>query len=246
MLPLRRGRYIARIASLPEDTTAAQNLRRLVFLRASVPDRSDTDSFDASHSHMLIEDQQTGELVCCYRFLVMRSGAEVPCSYAAQHYDLTTLSRFWGPLVEMGRFCIRPGLRDPDILRLAWAAMTMIVDRESAEMLFGCASFRGAFPERHRHGLAYLAAGHIAPDSWRPDVRAAEVVWLNAGDGRPFDLKSGMQGLPSLLRSYLQMGGRVSDHAVIDRDLDTLHVFTGVEVRSIPPVRKRLLRALAT
>jgi len=47
------------------------------------------------------------------------------------------------------------------------------------------------------------------------------------------------------LRTYLGMGGWVSDHAVIDRDLGTLHVFTGVEVAAIPDRRKRALRAMS-
>lgn len=51
--------------------------------------------------------------------------------------------------------------------------------------------------------------------------------------------------IPPLLRSYLAMGGWVSDHAVIDRDLETLHVFTALEISAIPPGRARLLRALA-
>ena len=44
--------------------------------------------------------------------------------------------------------------------------------------------------------------------------------------------------------TYLAMGGWVSDHAVVDRDLHTLHVFTGVEIARIPAARARLLRAL--
>jgi hypothetical protein len=47
------------------------------------------------------------------------------------------------------------------------------------------------------------------------------------------------------LRSYLGLGGWVGDHAVIDRDLDTLHVFTCVEVDRIPPARAASLRALS-
>jgi hypothetical protein len=49
--------------------------------------------------------------------------------------------------------------------------------------------------------------------------------------------------MPPLLRTYLMMGGWVSDHAVVDDHMNTLHVFTGVEIGAIPPVRKRLLRA---
>ena len=51
--------------------------------------------------------------------------------------------------------------------------------------------------------------------------------------------------MPPLLRSYLAMGGWVSDHAVVDPVLRTMHVFTGVEIGTIPPARQRLLRATA-
>ena len=50
--------------------------------------------------------------------------------------------------------------------------------------------------------------------------------------------------MPPLLRSYLRMGGWVGDHAVVDGDLDTLHVFTGLEVGAIPAARVRRLRSL--
>jgi putative hemolysin len=54
-----------------------------------------------------------------------------------------------------------------------------------------------------------------------------------------------MRAMPPLLRSYLAMGGWVSDHAVVDRDLGTLHVFTALEIAALPPARARRLRALA-
>ena len=41
------------------------------------------------------------------------------------------------------------------------------------------------------------------------------------------------------------MGGWVSDHAVVDEKMNTLHVFTGVEIGAIPAARKRLLRAVS-
>ena len=59
------------------------------------------------------------------------------------------------------------------------------------------------------------------------------------------DLKVAMKAMPPLLRTYLMMGGWVSDHAVVDRDLNTLHVFTGLEITAISPARKKLLRAVA-
>lgn len=57
------------------------------------------------------------------------------------------------------------------------------------------------------------------------------------------DPRRGAEQMPSLLRSYLAMGGWVGDHAVIDREMNTLHVFTGLEVAAIPAGRARVLRA---
>jgi putative hemolysin len=59
------------------------------------------------------------------------------------------------------------------------------------------------------------------------------------------DARRGLPLIPPLLRTYLAMGGWVSDHAVVDRDLNTLHVFTGLEIGAIPPARARALRAVA-
>ena len=48
-----------------------------------------------------------------------------------------------------------------------------------------------------------------------------------------------MRMMPPLLRGYLSLGGWVSDHAVIDPDLKTLHVFTGLEVKRVPSRRAK-------
>ncbi|MEO1331759.1 MAG: ornithine-acyl-ACP acyltransferase, partial [Pseudomonadota bacterium] len=60
---------------------------------------------------------------------------------------------------------------------------------------------------------------------------------------RRADPARAMRLMPPLLRGYLSLGGWVSDHAVIDPELNTLHVFTGVEVKRVPKSRARLLRS---
>ena len=145
----------------------------------------------------------------------------------------------------MGRFCIHPDWHDPDILRLAWGAMTAFVDANRIDMLFGCSSFAGTETDNYLDAFAMLKARHLAPKRWWPRIKAAEVFRYAARLRRKPDLKKAMSGMPPLLRTYLSMGGWVSDHAVVDRQMNTLHVFTGVEISAIPPARKRLLRAVA-
>jgi len=242
VLALNKGRYRARIAQTPQDVAAAQALRALAFGTGA---ECDIDDFDAICTHILIEDSREDAVVCCFRFLPLTGGAEIGRSYAAQFYDLDALLDFEGPIVEMGRFCIHPDARDGDILRVAWAAMTQYVDDNGVELLCGCSSFAGTETKDYLDAFAMLKARHLAPKRWLPRVKAPAVFQFAKKLRRKPDAKKAMLRMPPLLRTYLLMGGWVSDHAVVDSHMNTLHVFTGLEIKSIPPARKRLLRAVA-
>lgn len=242
MPTLLKGRYGARLARSAADHRAAQRLRSLAFRGAAA---ADADPFDADCVHVLVEDQRTGTLVCCFRLLHLPSGAEIGRSYSAQFYELSALRDFDGPMVEMGRFCIHPDWRDADILRVAWGAMTAYVDAEGVEMLFGCSSFHGTEAADYHDAFALLRDRHLAPKRWLPRVKAPSVFEFARRLRRKPDLRAARAKMPPLLRTYLLMGGWVSDHAVIDNDLGTLHVFTGLEIRAVPAARARRLREVA-
>jgi L-ornithine Nalpha-acyltransferase len=249
MPALRQGRYTARLAAAPHDLVAAQSLRYQCFVAgrggvATVPDR-DCDAFDAACLQMLVEEAETGRLVCTYRLMPLRNGAEIHRSYAAQYYDLARLSAFEGPMMELGRFCTAPGRPpDADLLRVAWGAMARVVDDLGVKMLFGCTSFDGADPAKHYAALQALAAHHLGPAALRPGQLHSETVPY-AANLTSFDPRLARAQTPALLRTYLAMGGWVGDHAVPDRQLDTLHVFTALDIAAVPPARARALRAVA-
>lgn len=245
MALLIKGRYRARLAETEADLEAAQRLRFKAFRNARTPGM-DSDGFDARCTHMLVEEIQTGTLVCCFRLLLIENGRALGDCYAAQHYELARLAEFNGTMLEMGRFCIHPDHPDPDILRVAWGSLTAYVDEAGVEMLFGCSSFQGTSTEAYLDAFSLLKERHLAPKRWLPRVKAPRIFpFARKLRLRRPDLKAAMQAMPPLLRTYLLMGGWVSDHAVVDRDLNTLHVFTGLEISAIPPARKRLLRAVA-
>ena len=241
-----REQYRARLAATDDDLRRAQALRHLAFVTArSLPPRPgglETDAFDAICRHVLVEDASAA-LAATFRFLPLTSGAEIGRSYSASYYDLAALASYDRPMVEMGRFCIRPGLRDPEVLRCAWGAMTDFVDREGVGMLFGCSSFEGTDWANYADAFAMLRERHLAPKRWLPRIKAPDVFRFAARLRRTPDRVRALKTMPPLLRSYLGMGGWVSDHAVVDRDLGTLHVFTGLEIGRIPGARARLLRA---
>lgn len=247
MQPVVKGCYRVRPAATTADRTAAQRLRHIAFHPAAAARDAgglDSDRFDAICTHVLVEDIRTDRLVGCFRMLDLRDGSQIDRSYSAQFYDLSALSRYAGPMIEIGRFCIHPDHHDPDILRLAWAALTCHVDSHGIEMMFGCSSFRGTDQGLYLDAFAMLRDSHLAPPQWLPGIKAPQVYRFGAQSQGSIDRRRGLQAMPPLLRSYLMMGGWVSDHAVIDPQMDTLHVFTGLEIRAIPEARKKLLRAV--
>lgn len=219
--------------------------RLLAFRRRAFPHRHgrEEDDQDALSAHVMVE--RDGAVLAYFRVMIFGWGAGLSQGYAARFYDVAPLAGYANPIAEMGRFCVAPEGVHPDVLRLAWGAMTRIVDEGRAGLLVGCSSFRGADWTRHRAGLALLAAEFLGPGEHRPGRKAAEVVDYPALVGPVGDRRASLSGLPPLLRTYLTMGGWVSDHAVVDRDMDTLHVFTCVEVDRVPAARAASLRAVA-
>jgi len=169
------------------------------------------------------------------------SGTAAVHGYSAQVFDLSPLRVFERPVLELGRFAIDPQRGNSDIFRLAWGVVTQLVDQNNVSFLFGCSSFVGTSPQAHSAGFRYLCRHrHIAPHSWRPvfhgGYRLAQAFEDHKDGGAP--------DLPPLLRAYLGLGGKVSDHAVIDPDLGTTLLFTGLNVAQVPQKRAQRLRAI--
>lgn len=240
MKSFEKGSYKVRIAASEADVRAAQALRHKAFFGR---DGRDCDAFDEMAHHILIETG-AGGLAGCFRLMDIADGAALLAGYSGQFYGLEALARQSGPMLELGRFCLAPELHDPDVIRVAWAALTRYVDENAIKTLMGCASFAGTAPAAHADSFALLKARYLGPAALRPNIKARAVYRFEDGQARA-DFKRGLARMPGLLRSYMAMGGWVSDHAVIDEEMNRLHVFTALDVARMPDGRKRLLRASA-
>ncbi|HBZ44429.1 MAG TPA: ornithine-acyl-ACP acyltransferase [Maritimibacter sp.] len=236
---LTHGGYEARRAASDADRDRAFALRYRAFVDPKGQGR-ERDGFDGLFDHVLIE--RAGEVVGTYRYAVFDNMALVSKGYSSQHYDLAPLARTEGKAMEMGRFCLAPEVHDADVLRVAWGAMAALVDRADVKLLFGCSSFPGVDPNPYHDAFALLARDYQSAPGMRVGRKSREIVTFP--DATP-DPQVARAALPPLLRTYLGMGGWVSDHAVVDRQMGTLHVFTGVEIDRVPPARARALRVLA-
>lgn len=237
------ARLQAAAAADPGQIRAALDLRAQVF-RAGAPD---ADRYDSRARHLLVVDTLDGSAVAACRAFVHPTPADAACGYTGQHYDLRALRVPPAPLIELGRFCVAPAWRaNPDVPRLLLGRIAAMALSEGAGVLMGCASFPGADLARHGAALGHLWRHHRAPEGLSPPARASQAQPLARFAARRAPAPQARAGVPGLLRAYLALGGWVSDEAVIDRDLDTLHVFTAVPTGSVPAARQRRLQALAS
>jgi len=237
-------RYRARFASSQREVLAAQALRYQCFNLLNKVEL-DVDDFDTICQHVLIENLETNKLICCYRILNFDNGKNISSSYSAQFYDLKSIESYSKPMIEVGRFCIDPEVNDPSVVLTAWAALAQIVAQSRTELLFGCSSFEGIDKRKYVDSFALLRERYIAPVHWRPRIKSAKVFCYSKDLKCKVDKKKALINMPPLLKTYLSMGAWVSDHAVVDLNMKTLHLFTGMEISKIPKSRKQFLLNLA-
>ena len=237
-------RYRARFASSQREVLAAQALRYQCFNLLNKVEL-DVDDFDTICQHVLVENLETNKLICCYRILNFENGKNISSSYSAQFYDLKSIESYSKPMIEVGRFCIDPEVNDPSVVLTAWAALAQIVAQSRTELLFGCSSFEGIDKRKYVDSFALLRERYIAPVHWRPRIKSAKVFCYSKDLKCKVDKKKALINMPPLLKTYLSMGAWVSDHAVVDLNMKTLHLFTGMEISKIPKSRKQFLLNLA-
>lgn len=234
------GRLTLRIARTEADMAQVAHLRRVRFRDNR---GADMDQFDPLCAHMLVVAGDSPAALACARLRLLE-GPDLDAGYSAQFYDLSPLAGAAMRGLELGRVCIANDRRhDPDILRALLAGIALHSEAEAVDLLLGCASFKGDDPARHGAALGWLQARHTGPAALCPRKRDPLAFDLPPAGDRA-DQKAAMQSIPPLLRLYLGLGGWVSDHAVRDPKLDTLHVFTAVETARIPPARKRFLKGM--
>lgn len=226
-IPFQQSRYTVRFADTAAQLRACQRLRHLCFFGGP---GLDADPFDTAARHVMVSDQ-AGRLVATMRL------SEGAAGYAAQFYDLSTLAALDQPMLEVGRFCIAPDVLDADVLRVTWGALTRYVAARGVQMLFGCASFAGTDWAVYGRAFARLRR-YRGPDTIRPPAREQARPLADCAE-------EGRGPMPPLLRTYLAMGGWVGDDLVIDRQMQTMHVFICLEVAKVPVARARALHALA-
>jgi len=218
--PQAAKRLSIHLATKPSDVRAAQRLRFRVFaeeMGARLPSHAeqiDRDLFDPYCEHLLVREEDTGEVVGTYRILTGAQAKKIGGYYSEEEFDLTRLGPVRDRLLEVGRSCVHPDYRDGATIALLWAGLAQFIRSGNYEYVMGCASI-GMADGGHGAASLYnsLSRTALSPVEYRVFPRCA--LPLEALDGNR------SCPVPPLIKGYLRLGAHICGAPAWDPDFNT-------------------------
>ena len=223
-------RYTLLLSTDPALIDAAQRLRHDVFtsepgfavsgVSPGFEAGRDADRFDEFCDHLLVREDNSGELVGCYRMLPPPGAIAAGGLYIATEFDVAGLDLLRPSLVEMGRAVVRHDHRNGGVVLLMWAGILAYLDRCGYDYVTGCVSVpvddAAAAPGSQIRGVRdFVLRRHAAPaDYTLYPYRPVTIDGKGLDDIEP----PPRVAVPPLMRGYLRLGAQVCGEPAHDPD----------------------------
>jgi putative hemolysin len=231
-------RYSLLLSTDPTLIEAAQRLRYEVFSSepgfalapqggkgGEVPRDSggvslDVDRFDEHCDHLLVREDNSGELVGCYRMLSPTGAVASGGLYSATEFDIRALDPLRSSLVEMGRAVVHKDHRNGAVVLLMWAGILAYLDRCGYDYVTGCVSVPvagdGQPPGSQIRGVRdFVLRRHAAVPRYRVHPHRPVIINGRTLDDIPAPARP---VIPPLMRGYLRLGARICGEPAHDAD----------------------------
>ena len=231
---LARGVYQLRFAESREDLEAAFRLRFLVFnlelnegLESAYKTGCDSDEFDKTCDHLIVEHGPSRQVVGTYRLQTGRVAGSNLGYYSEREFDFSPYEPIRNSLVELGRASIHRDHRSFDVLTLLWRGIAMYATERKARYLIGCSSLTSQClqegSDMYRRLLEFLA---------EPALRTVPQAHFSFPILAPTP-RATFARPPKLLRSYLSIGAKICGPPAVDREFKTIDFLTLLDLEQI-------------
>ncbi len=231
----RRPRFEVRFAQTQAEILKTQQLRYRIFagelgaqIDSGVDGGVDHDSFDPFCRHLMVVEQDSGEIIACTRILTDDRAPGAGGFYSAGEFNLAMLDALPGRVMEIGRTCVAAEHRNGAVIATLWQGIAAFIINHGYDYLFGCASIGLEDGGASAHAiLEQIRAKHMAPDY----QRVRPYIPLPAADRRITEKPR----MPPLLKAYLSLGAKACGEAYWDRDFNCADVFMLLNVSDLHP-----------
>ncbi len=230
--PHDSGRLHVRLARNEREIEAAKRLRYRVFcdemgahLTTAAPG-VDHDRYDPYCEHLIVSDEQSGEVVGTYRILSPQNARKLGGYYSESEFDLSLLAPLRDQLVEVGRSCVHRDYRSGSVIALLWEGLAGYIREHDYGYLIGCASVSMSDGGQAAANLyRRLARNHLCP----PEYRVSPHHPLPNQEKQETDAehpdKENVAEMPPLLKGYIRAGAWICGEPAWDRDFNSADMF---------------------
>jgi len=268
------GRYRVRLAESDADREAACRLRFRVFnielgegLESSYQTGLDTDEFDATCEHLLVEDKleesSSRRVVGTYRMQSGTTAGKNRGYYSAQEFSFGVYEPLRPGILELGRASIDREHRSPEVLTLLWRGIAQYANDMGLRYLIGCSSLTSKDPAEGWQMYRMLEHYRVSPEfetmptaayacplepegkDAQPSPEAEKSTSMDPSDLSEMPVSPVQVKVPKLLKTYLAIGARIGAPPAWDRAFGTIDFLTLLDLKMMSPsARHRFLAPL--
>ena len=220
-----------------DEVRAAQRLRYDVFanemgarLSTTLPGH-DIDLFDNFCEHLLVCDEDSGQVIGTYRVLTPVQAQRIGSTYSDLEFDLTRLRRLRPRMVEFGRSCVHADHRHGGVILALWGALAEFMVRNQLDTMIGCASI----PMLHNG----VVSGDVAASIWQ-QLQQTHLAPIEhqVRPRLPLPVEQLNNSLavepPALIKGYLRLGAKILGAPAWDPDFNTADLPMMMSINDLP------------
>lgn len=242
---VRHSSLIVKVAERTEEIEQAMQLRYQSFIPEGDPTGTEgsvgmeRDEYDAYCDHLIVVDEENGQVVGTYRLLPGKRAAGAIGFYSETEFLLADFRRFQPDTLELGRSCISPAYRNGRAIQLLWEGIARYVNEHALRYLIGCASMKPSHQQEVNEVYSLVRKSGIHCDHFgiqpRPSHRIPGLQEVEVSCSH----KELIKRLPPLLKGYVWLGAQIAGEPAYDPLFQTTDFFVLLETTNISEKYKR-------
>ncbi len=224
-------KFTVKFAETVEENNAAFALRYRDMLREYRPEillesGMDVTPCDEYARQIICIDNETGEVVGCYRIITSDLLPEGKGFVCEEEFNIDGLKKTGAKIAELSRAVVKREYRNSVVLMLLLRFIAKYIRENQFRFIIGEASFLGTDKRAWKTELSYLT--HYHADTTY-GIRSNEEEQIELIPKEELDAPAIKRSLPPLIRAYLAFGATVSADSYTDREFGSVDVFILVD-----------------
>ncbi len=231
---MQSEKFTVKFAETEAEEKAAYALRWRDMLAEYRPELAGTEGLDETPcdkyaKQIICIDNETGEVVGCYRMITSETLPKTEKFVCEAEFDISALKATGEPIAELSRAVVKKEYRNSIVLMLLLRFIASYIRGANFRFIIGEASFLGTDKKEWQKELSYLA--HYHTDS-PYKVLSLEEKQVEILPKEALDVREIKRNLPPLIRAYLGFGATVSSDSFTDWEFGSVDVFILIDFQN--------------